>query len=126
MAADDGEVGYKRPPKNTRFSEGKSGNLAGRPRGSRNLASILKQAGQDRITVTSNGQTRSISKLEAIAIQMANKAAAGDPKATHTFLYWLTKTSDAEAALSPGSAGPDENDAKMMAQLIKRLERMDS
>ena len=29
----DDRVGYRRPPRNTRFAKGKSGNPAGRPRG---------------------------------------------------------------------------------------------
>lgn len=62
-----------------------------------------------------------MSKLEAIAIQLANKAAAGDPKAVHTLLYWMTRTSEAEAGIDPDSARPDENDARMMAKLLKRL-----
>ncbi len=124
MAGDDYRVGYGRPPKKTQFEKGHSGNPSGRPKGSRSLAAILRQAGNERVTVTSSGQTKTLSKLEAIAIQMANKAAAGDPKAIHTFLYWMTKTSDAEAALDPGSAPPDESDAKMMAQLLKRMKRL--
>jgi Family of unknown function (DUF5681) len=121
LAAEDGEIGYGKPPKKSRFAKGRSGNPKGRPKGSRSLAAILAQAGYDRVTVTSNGQTKTLSRIEAMAIQMANKAAAGDPKAVHLFLYWLTKTSDAEAAIHPGSESPDENDAKMMAQLLKRL-----
>lgn len=62
-----------------------------------------------------------MSKLDATAIQLANKVAAGDPKAVHTLLYWMTRTAEAEAGIDPGSARPDENDAKIMAKLLRRL-----
>ena len=124
MLNDKDQVGYGRPPKNAQFAKGQSGNPRGRPRGSRSLAAILRQAGNDRVTVTIGGKSTTLSKLEAIAMQMANQAAAGDPKAVHTFLHWMTKTSDAEAALDPGVAVPDESDSRMMAQLMRRLKRL--
>jgi hypothetical protein len=115
------EVGYGKPPKKNRFAKGKSGNPKGRPKGSKSVASILEQAVRERVSVTIGGETTIMSKLEATAIQMANKAAAGDPKAVHTLLYWLAKTSEAEPAIDPGASRPDENDAKMMATILKRL-----
>ncbi len=35
--ADEYEVGYKRPPKHTQFKLGQSGNMKGRPKGTRNF-----------------------------------------------------------------------------------------
>ncbi len=106
--------------------KGTSGNSKGRPKGARSIATILEQAARERVSVAIGGKTRMMSKLEAAAIQMANKAAAGDPKAVHMLLYWIMRTSEAVAEIDSVSARPDENDAKMMAQLITRLKRMDS
>ena len=124
MAGDDYRVGYGRPPKKTSSRKDIPVIRAEGQRAREVLPRYSGRLGNERVTVTSSGQTKTLSKLEAIAIQMANKAAAGDPKAIHTLLYWIPRTSDAEAALDPGSAPPDESDAKMMAQLLKRMKRL--
>jgi hypothetical protein len=37
------EIGYGKPPKNTRFKPGVSGSRHGRPKGSKNTETLLKQ-----------------------------------------------------------------------------------
>ena len=80
----------------------------GRPKGSKSVATIFEQAARELVTGNINGVSRRMSKLEFIAIQMANKAAAGDPKAVNTFLSWMTKTSEAEVSIDPISVSRRE------------------
>ena len=114
------------PAEGDQVRERNIGKFQRKAQGVESIATILEQAARERISVAIGGKTRMMSKLEAAAIQMANKAAAGDPKAVHMLLYWIMRTSEAVAAIDSVSARPDENDAKMMAQLIARLKRMDS
>jgi Family of unknown function (DUF5681) len=74
----DYEVGYARPPIQTRFKEGQSGNVRGRPRGSKNLATVMMKALSERVTISEQGRRRKITMREAITKQALNKAAAGD------------------------------------------------
>src|SRR5690348_9412338 len=83
------EVGYGKPPAETRFQKGQSGNPNGRPKGSKNLATIVRQAANERVTIVVKGKQRSITKLEAAAKQLANKAAQGDLKAMQMLLPQL-------------------------------------
>jgi Family of unknown function (DUF5681)/DNA methylase len=71
-------VGKGKPHQHTRFQKGQSGNLKGRRKGSKNVATTLEQVLQERVSVTENGKRKNITKLEAMLKQLANKAAAGD------------------------------------------------
>jgi hypothetical protein len=92
--ARDYEVGYGKPPAHTRFKKGRSGNPRGRPKRSRNLASIFDAALDEKV----NGRRRKISKLKAAMKQVVNHALRGDPKATQRLLRLLSQT-DAETEL---------------------------
>src|SRR5215472_11830443 len=75
-------VGYKKPPRQTQFKPGQSGNAKGRPKGSKNCKTVFEKELRTPIPVTENGKRKKISKLEAIIKHTVNKAAGGDPKAT--------------------------------------------
>jgi Family of unknown function (DUF5681) len=74
------EVGYGRPPLEHRFQPGRSGNPRGRPKGARNLASVVAATLGERIVVTENDRRKRITKLEAAVKQLVNRAAAGDAR----------------------------------------------
>lgn len=57
------KVGYGSPPVSTRFQPGKSGNPAGRPRGSKNLATLVRRAMYEKVTITENGRRRTVTKI---------------------------------------------------------------
>lgn len=74
-------VGYKKPPRHTRFQPGQSGNPAGRPKKVPALDDILLKELQTRLPIVSNGKSRRVSMLEVIVKQHLKKAANGDSKA---------------------------------------------
>ena len=67
------EVGYRRPPRQTRFKKGRSGNPTGRPRGSRNFASLVDEALAEPVVINENGRRKKATKLQVIVKQMVNK-----------------------------------------------------
>lgn len=122
MAADrDDEVGYKRPPKATRFRKGHSGNPSGRPKGSRTLATIVARATQERVVVTENGRRRRITKLDVAIKQLVNKAAAGDLRCLKELLRLVLEARIAGNSGQNAPAATSEADRKVMEMLRARI-----
>ena len=76
----DYEVGRGKPPRDTQFKKGQSGNPRGRPRGSRNLRSLIKKELRELIIVNENGRQKELTKREAMVKRLVNSALAGDRK----------------------------------------------
>jgi hypothetical protein len=94
------EIGYCRPPKKSQFVKGRSGNAKGRPKGSQNISSIVSKMANERITITINGRQKRVTKAQAAAMQLANKSASGDPKATSE-LFRLIGQGEEKAQKAP-------------------------
>src|SRR5208337_5675526 len=87
--AEQYEVGYCRPPLATRFRPGQSGNPRGRPKGTRNLRTVVAAAAREQVEIKDNDRPRRITKLEAAVKQLVNRAAKGEERATRFFLDLL-------------------------------------
>ena len=109
---DDCEVGYKRPPKHTRFAPGRSGNPRGRPRKSKQLEDLIEMELDEKIAVKEGGRETFITKREAIVKQFLNRALKGDPKALQLVLAHLEKHRD---------VGPFVSTAADDAELLKAI-----
>jgi hypothetical protein len=126
MAADQEgnyEVGYGKPPHHTRFQKGRSGNPAGRPRGKKNLATLLSDALDQKIIVVESGRRKKISKREAIVTQLVNKSASADLKATQILLAMLR---DVETRADSGCAdigSLTEADRQIIQRIQARIRR---
>src|SRR5258708_1255057 len=79
--ADNDEVGYKKPPKHSRFRKGASGNPSGRPQGTLNIASVVRRTLLEEVVINENGKRSTITKLEALVKQLINQAAGGNLRA---------------------------------------------
>lgn len=84
--AEEYETGYGKPPKHSQFKSGQSGNKKGRPKGSKNLHTLLNKILNQKITIKENGQELKISKKSAMLTQLVNKGVKGDIKAISTLL----------------------------------------
>lgn len=99
--SDGYDVGYKKPPRHTRFQKGKSANPKGRPRGAKGLAASLQKIFDKQITVKESGQAKKIPLAEAVGMRLVEKALQGDPRAIKEYIvlqqrYEDTKTSGKE------------------------------
>jgi Family of unknown function (DUF5681) len=123
MLADDlnskHEIGYQHPPKRTQFRPGISGNPKGRPKGRRNVATVVRRTLEEKVIINENGIRKTVTKLEAAIKQLANKAASGDLNAMRQLLPVLSVLDDSSADLPP--ARLDNDDQKVMERVLARL-----
>jgi hypothetical protein len=75
------ETGYCKPPRGHQFKPGQSGNPTGRPKTRKSLDELIDKELGARIMVNEGGERRSITKEQAMAKQLVNKAASGDHRA---------------------------------------------
>jgi len=116
----DYEVGYGRPPRQTRFEPGRSGNPRGRPNRSKNLATLLSEALREPAIVTENGRRRKVSKRQAVIKQLVNRSARGDLKAMQMLLGTMQEIEHRGEA-EPAETTFDGVDQKVIEQLKARL-----
>jgi hypothetical protein len=86
MANDDYKVGYKKPPVETQFQPGQSGNRSGRPKGTVRINDIVTAELNSLIPLTENGIDKSVPKLEAVVKALVANAIKGDVKAAKEVL----------------------------------------
>ena len=116
----DYEVGYGKPPRETRFKRGQSGNPRGRPPGAKNLSTLLNEALNELVVVTENGGRKRISKRRAAFKQLVNDAAKGEWRALKLLvdiLQDIERRSEPQTEESSFSLA----DEKVIAQLKARL-----
>src|SRR5215510_4365340 len=101
-------VGYRRPPKATRFKPGQSGNPKGRPKGSANLASDLAAELGEQITVREGGQARRLTKQRALIKALTAQALQGDIRATTALLALYARVISDPSEAEVNSVEEDE------------------
>jgi len=78
------EIGYGKPPKHTQFKG--CGNLKGRPKGSKNVKTELRQELAEKIMVNEGGKTKKVTKQRALIKALVNKGLKGDVRAAEAVL----------------------------------------
>ncbi len=82
----DYEVGYKKPPKNTRFKAGQSGNPCGRPKSSKSLKTLVGKELNDNVDIREGGRLKVVSKRDVVAKQLVKKGMEGHDRSIETIL----------------------------------------
>lgn len=79
-------VGYGKPPRDTRFKPGQSGNPKGKQKGSKSFKATVGAILNETIKVQTPQGTKRITKLEALVHTSLNSALKGDAKAADQVL----------------------------------------
>lgn len=83
--SDQEQVGYKQPPKVSKFQKGQSGNPRGRPRNRHREIPYDAVLGQ-MVTIREDGRERRVTAAEAFLLQLTQKGLAGDSTAARASL----------------------------------------
>ncbi|SFQ70562.1 hypothetical protein SAMN05421853_1312 [Roseivivax halotolerans] len=115
------EVGYGRPPKATQFKKGQSGNPKGRPKGAKGLIASLRRELEQHIIVREGGRELRISKADATAKQLVNKAMTGDSKAIIELIKLDPQLfGDLVASPTQNSVEPDPVDLDILRDFLSQ------
>jgi Family of unknown function (DUF5681) len=114
-------VGYGRPPLATRFKKGTSGNLKGRPKGQKNLKTLIKQAMMAQISVREGSRSTKVSRLEAVVLRQLQAALKGSDRSAMAVIKMATQLGflgDTDASLE--IAHLSESDERIVEELLAR------
>ena len=117
------DVGPGRPPRHTRFKPGRSGNPNGRPKGSKNFATILQQQLRKKVTITVDGKPKRMAVQEVIARRLANDSMKGTTKAME-LLIRLTSTKSDEGAGKEAARETVLPDKDALRRIHKRIAKL--
>jgi hypothetical protein len=74
-------IGYGRPPINSRFKAGQSGNPKGRPKGSRNVMTELRKVYTETIVIGVGGKKRRLTRIQALLLSQWDRGIKGNERA---------------------------------------------
>lgn len=98
-------VGYGKPPKDTRFKPGQSGNPKGRPRGAKGLNTLVRQNLTQKVAVRTPNGEKKITRIEAVIHKTLEQAMKGNARAIAELLKLYS-------AAVPEERAPDHSTAQ--------------
>ncbi len=116
---DDYEIGYSKPPRDSQFKKGQSGNPKGRPRGVRNFKTELIEVINSKVKVNRNGKKQKISAKYAVFLKLTEKSLSGNVPAIRTLIE-LMRTYD-EEEIDLAAAALSNEDAKIIERFTKQI-----
>jgi len=119
---EDDHVGYKRPPKHTQFKRGSSGNITGRPRGSKSLKADLRDELNELVRIREGGREIEITKQRAIIKALVSSAIEREARAIAAFFSICSRSLGNEPDDEPDRP-PSADDFELVKDFVAREEQ---
>ncbi len=113
------KVGYKKPPLDKRFKKGECPNPKGRPKGVKNMRTLILALANEKVTVRENGKVKRMSKIEIGAKKVFNNLAATGDLKNLEFLLKLDGSSNDNRAENGSNSGSSAEQQKPNTPLLK-------
>jgi hypothetical protein len=114
------KVGFGRPPAATRFKPGQSGNPKGRPKGSLNLKTDLRNELSETIQIREGERSLKVSKQRAMLKSLVAKALKGDARAANVVLTLVDKLFATDAAAVEEVPALTSDDQAILERFLAR------
>jgi hypothetical protein len=119
--SEDRKVGYRNPPKHTRFRPGQSGNPKGRPKDAKNLKTELEEELAEKVQVREGNKTLIVSKRRALIKRLMADALGGKASAQRTLIDMADRLLEHDAALNDSQELSPEEQEILKAVLDRRM-----
>ena len=120
-AEDTYTVGYGRAPTHSRVKPGQVLNPRGRPKGQRNVRTVLRKTLDERTKIREGNRTRSVTKLDYIILKMVADAGHGNPKAQANVIALMRAVGLLEVPEEPKHHEPlTADDPALIADFLER------
>nr|WP_246346835.1 DUF5681 domain-containing protein [Sphingomonas jinjuensis] len=116
--ADDYRAARGQPPRAYRFTKGTSGNPAGRPKGSKNFATLIKRELDRTVNATVGGRQTKVAKREAIVMRLVDNAMKGDHRSIEAVLKYGDEAAS-KTTLPPMDTDP-AREREIMEEYLRR------
>jgi Family of unknown function (DUF5681) len=126
VSGQDYVVGFGRPPMGSRFKPGISGNAKGRPKGHKNLKTLIWRAMTASISVQEGSSTRRVSKIEGVVLRQLQSALKGDDRAAMAVIKMamqLGLLEDPQSETNEALTASDEVILQQLMDIQKRKRR---
>jgi hypothetical protein len=114
-------VGYRRPPLASRFKPGTSGNPKGRPKGRKNLRTLIKEAMTANILIQEGQNSRRVSRIEGVVLRQLQSALKGNDRAALAVIkmaHQLRFLEDSESNTAETALSAEEE--RILNELVAR------
>jgi Family of unknown function (DUF5681) len=118
---EDDRVGYRRPPTQSRFRKGRSGNPRGRQKGVRNFPADIKRALETPVTINDKGKAKRVSTQKALILRLRERALNGNPRALDSLLALAGthNSADGDQAVGGPTAAEDQAILDAFAESVR-------